>query len=1103
MVAIFIAVSTSHGGEANAQSPSESSICRIGSIQGRATAKRHDGAQWEPVRLNDTFSPGDRIQTGKYCRIAIVLANDTVLRINESTSVVFSGIQEERSFLVELIQGAVHFFSRKARSLKVTTPFVNALVEGTEFLVKVETDHTLISLFEGRVLADNAQGSRLLSKGQSVVAYAGQAPALKAIARPRDAVQWTLYYPSIIDFDINGGQSPYPEELRSKLNQSMAAQRRGDVDRALDIIDSAGKNIGDAAFYIYRAGLSLTVGRAAQALADIQRAMDLQADNDRAYALRAIIAVAQNRKAAAYADAQKAVALNPDSAAAHIALSYAHQARFNLAEATQAAQTAVKKAPGHAIARARLAELRLSSGDLNGALRAAQRAVDLNPNNSRARTVLGYANLTRINIASAKENFDKAIELDSAAPLPRLGLGLAKIRQGHLASGRADIELAAGLDPGNALIRSYLGKAYFDEKRSPLEARQLEIAKELDPMDPTPWFYDAIRKQTQNRPVEALQDLQKSIELNNHRAVYRSRLLMDEDLAARSASLGRIYNDLGFEELALRQGWRSLQADPSNYSAHRLLADSYSSRPRHEIARVSELLQAQLLQPLSLTPVQPQLAESNLLIPEGAGPGSASFNEFNPLFARNRISAQIDGLVGDNSTWGEEIALSGIYNRISGSVGQYHYETDGFRDNNDLDQDIYGGIVQAALPPKVNMQAEYRNRADKSGDLSFFWDLDNPDTSLLIDRETETLRTGLHLKPLIHSDIIASLIYLNRDFRKEYPDSSVEHLSEGYSSEIQYLYNNTFTNFIAGIGHYEIEKTSQRGLNTPTNKKKEHNNGYAYTQIGYPNNTTWTIGASYDKLNQTSLPNKEKFNPKFCVTMDISKSTLLRLAAFTGVKRALLADQTIEPTNIAGFNQFFDDFDGAEYVLYGVGLDHKINDAVYGGAEFSYRELQHPIIDGSRIIEEEREENLVQLYLNCVLNKHTSLGIKYQIEDFRVNEKATSLSMAPETNTQILPVRLSYSHPSGLFGKLVTTYVSQKVEWWALPEISSSDEFLLVDMTIGYRLPKRYGRLSLDIRNVFDEGFNYMDDTWRSSQDIMSPIFLPERNFIFRIAISI
>ena len=116
--------------------------------------------------------------------------------------------------------------------------------------------------------------------------------------------------------------------------------------------------------------------------------------------------------------------------------------------------------------------------------------------------------------------------------------------------------------------------------------------------------------------------MQKSIELNDNRAVYRSRLLLDEDLAVRSASLGRIYSDLGFQQLALVEGWKSVNIDPRNYSAHRFLADSYSVLPRHEIARVSELLQSQLLQPINITPVQPQLAESNLLILEGAGPAS-------------------------------------------------------------------------------------------------------------------------------------------------------------------------------------------------------------------------------------------------------------------------------------------------------------------------------------------------------------------------------------------------------------------------------------------------------------------------------------------------
>ena len=233
---------------------------------------------------------------------------------------------------------------------------------------------------------------------------------------------------------------------------------------------------------------------------------------------------------------------------------------------------------------------------------AARQATALDPNLARTQTVLGFAYLTEIKIDDAKKAFEKAIELDQADPLPRLGLGLAKIRAGDLEGGSKEIEIAASLSPNNSLVRSYLGKAYYEEKREKQASEEYRIAKELDPLDPTPYFYDAILKQTTNRPVEALHELQKAIELNDNRAVYRSKLLMDADLAARSASLGQIYNNLGFQQRALVEGWKSVNTDPADFSGHRFLADTYAVLPRHEIARVSELLQSQLLQPLNITP---------------------------------------------------------------------------------------------------------------------------------------------------------------------------------------------------------------------------------------------------------------------------------------------------------------------------------------------------------------------------------------------------------------------------------------------------------------------------------------------------------------------
>ena len=248
-----------------------------------------------------------------------------------------------------------------------------------------------------------------------------------------------------------------------------------------------------------------------------------------------------------------------------------------------------------------------------------------------------------------------------------------------------------------------MGKAYYEEKRSVLAEDQYSLAKQRDPKDPTPHFYDAIRKQTTNRPVEALHDMQKAIELNDNRGVYRSSLTLDKDLAARSAAQGRICNELGFQQQGLLEGWKSVNRDPSNYSAHRLLTDNYAALPRHEIARVSELLQSQLLQPVNITPIQPNLAERNLFIFNGLGPSALSFNEFNPLFEYNRFALQASGLYGGNNTWGDNVILSGLRDKASFSLGQFHYETDGFRENNFYKKDF----IQCFCPSPSNGQSEF------------------------------------------------------------------------------------------------------------------------------------------------------------------------------------------------------------------------------------------------------------------------------------------------------------------------------------------------------------------------------------------------------------
>jgi Flp pilus assembly protein TadD len=86
-------------------------------------------------------------------------------------------------------------------------------------------------------------------------------------------------------------------------------------------------------------------------------------------------------------------------------------------------------------------------------------------------------------------------------------------------------------------LRSYLGKAFDNAKDDERARQELERAKTLDPNDPTPWLYLALIDRQDNRINTAVGELEKSLELNENRRLYRSGFLLDQDRAVRSSSL--------------------------------------------------------------------------------------------------------------------------------------------------------------------------------------------------------------------------------------------------------------------------------------------------------------------------------------------------------------------------------------------------------------------------------------------------------------------------------------------------------------------------------------------------------------------------------------
>ena len=145
--------------------------------------------------------------------------------------------------------------------------------------------------------------------------------------------------------------------------------------------------------------------------------------------------------------------------------------------------------------------------------------------------------------------------------------------------------------------------------------------------------------------------------------------------------------------------------------------------------------------------------------------------------------------------------------------------------------------------------------------------------------------------------------------------------------------------FIPGLAIPEPTKDTDIG----------HFNAYMYSNIDLLKDLIATVGFSVDYLSGSddviSDGEESQFNPKFGVTWTPLSGTTFRATASRVLRRTLITEQTLEPTQVAGFNQFYDDFNSTEAWRYGGAVDQKFTENVLGGAEVSYRDKETPNID--------------------------------------------------------------------------------------------------------------------------------------------------------------
>jgi outer membrane receptor protein involved in Fe transport len=312
-------------------------------------------------------------------------------------------------------------------------------------------------------------------------------------------------------------------------------------------------------------------------------------------------------------------------------------------------------------------------------------------------------------------------------------------------------------------------------------------------------------------------------------------------------------------------------------------------------------------------------------------------------------------------------------------------------------------------------------------------------------------------------------------------------------------------NFTAGLGLNDVNRES-RTIFDPclppceiaSKEDIEHRNAYAYGNLTLPEDVVWTLGLSLDDFEEEQF-DVQKFNPKLGVQWQITDRLRLRAAAFQTVKRTLIADQTIEPTTIAGFNQFFDNGAGAKTSRYAAALDARVTDRVYAGVELAVGDIDLPVqnaVTGDTELEDHDEE-LLRAYLYWTPHPWWAFTAEYVLDDFRRQPRTNPL-LPTDVDTMEVPLGARFFHPSGLFAELVATYVDQQVQRPpGSPLSDGNSDFVVVDAALGFRLPQRRGIVSLEVKNLLDDSFNFQDDNFRTPQ-INNPRFIPDRWLLLR-----
>jgi len=1167
---VFILSCTSATMPLSAQSGA--GAARVIVVQGRVEVGVPD---WVPAQLNQMLAEGNSIRTYQQSRAAVLLSDETQLKLNANTElqirssnrssslisrIAASGARSEQSIL-NVGAGQVYVRAKKTPArVQVNTPAVTAAIRGTEFDILVRPDgETVTTVLEGSVDYRNEFGAIIVNSGEQGTARPGQAPTKTVILNPEDAVQWTLFYTaaaSARDYPflmgpaaaaaalrspvadpvrkamllhdagqldealtaVQDGRSPEADLVRgwifleqnripdavaaferagnlsrAKLGLAMAYSRAGEFDRALTYVEGADTD----ELRLQAATLALLSGDVPAAMQELNAVAEGGSSGGLRQSLLATVYLTQNRKDDALKAAEEAVRLNPDSPSTHVTLSRVQQAFFDLPEARKAAERAFALDPDFIDARIQLARLLFGEGLTSRAETIIDGALALAPEEAGANSLMGFIALARGHSDEAESFFAKAIARDSSLADPRLGLGILKMRRNEHFDAAAEFLAATTLEPRLSLYQSYLAKAFYELKQFDQAFTSVDTAVKLDPRDPTPHFYSGVFLDDLNRPGEAVRAFEQSIRLNDNRAVYRSRFLLDQDRAARNVNLAKSFSRLGLSEWGNSEAVLSELDDPANSSAHLFLANTFLNLPGRTLAAGSELLLTRLLAPVNANSFN-------------------TFNDYTTLFDLPRVYWGVGGTYGSYDSFGGDVVSTGGNSRIAFNLAFDYSREGGFREVNDEARRYTSvNFVKIALSPESDLLLSYSNQQSNEGDVGsqvLVNELNDPNRTSFV--RTQRAEIGYHRRLRPGSEVIAVVSGRSVDQVIDDPDTFNRYgidfglrrsvLSPDLDVQLAHLLDLGRVSVRYGLDVFEgrsstwdVLRFQFPGSDELTTQefdaqyeKIRYKTAFVRTDYKFTRKLLGSAGVNWDWSNDdnrydTAQKSESRWNPQVGLMYSPFDNTRFRAAYFQNLQTHF--QERVVPAHLMGFLLGQNEASLSHSRAYNAGWDQRFGSRSFFRSFAFWRDREIPTLNFEDLPADFRGKFYGgRLVLSQFLTDRFTL-----VGDYALNHSLDTSSVRHDHEFELA---LRWVHPLGIFLTAKENFLRQTGQ---LGEYRTATKVPTTDLEAAYEFPDKIGLATFEVQNLFDRKYEFLVDPLALQPRVPARVWAVRLRFFF------